>query len=218
MYSPARIRHANIRCCAASSSAPQAPELGPVGPRIGTQLVQPVLRFFHAMAGGGGVKIARHGHVLGHIIARFVEFRELVLGDRMIGGGRGLQKRQGALGIRRSRLRPGSACRRGRPGQWAGPHRRRVHTCLRRLWDLSRCPNPAPHHRDVAHGGEILVLDGGPDLIGPGIIARVIGGDAAVECGFHAEPLVSVAAPPARVKKSAVMDQILRMAPLLFTG
>src|SRR6185437_1525063 len=60
--------------------------------------------FLHAAIGGGGIKLARHFQILRHQRRRagLVQFSQLELRHRMMGGRRGLEQRQGRAKIRRA--------------------------------------------------------------------------------------------------------------------
>ena len=135
------------------------------------------------MAGGGGIKLAGGFQVLRHQRRRagLVELAQLELRHRMIGGGGGLQQRQGAPQIGRPdfalQIHVGQV---GLGGGQAGFGGAQIN--LFGLFGvLGGALALAQHHAEVAHGGEILVAQVPPDLEGLFVIARVIGGDAGIE-------------------------------------
>ncbi len=133
------------------------------------------------MAGGGGIKVARHRQVLGHQLAHFIELGQLILGQGMVGGGGGLQQRQCPLGIGRSRLTANQHVGKvGLGGGKTGLGGAFVHI-LGALGIFLCSQALAAHHRDIAHGGKVVVVNRRPDFVGLGIITRVIGGDTGIE-------------------------------------
>ena len=101
----------------------------------------------------------------------------------MMGGGRGLQQRQGRAEIRRAGF--ALEIHVGQIGLGGGKPRLRgaQEKLFRLLGVFLHALALAQHHAEIAHGGDVLVAQLPPDLERLVIIAGVIGGDAGIEDG-----------------------------------